>query len=184
MNFESAFLSLLLFLVRLDILEDQRFKLDVSPITPIYWVSDTEVFVNEKDRSFIYDIETRSVKEEAQRATNQIHGYVNGQLLICEWENVEIDSPEEFSTHLTQKKKGGDIILDVQLRPTLSVIECRDDIILKTVPPIKERMYEFKGDLYEVESYYQDMFSSNLKILLSKDGLGNYWVTKFFLKDY
>ena len=126
----------------------------------------------------MYDVEKREITKEFERDGNQVNGYVDGELLICEWENVEINTPEEFSTHLIQKNIDGKKKVDIELKPTLSVVECGSEIILKTVPPIKERMYGFKGDLYEAESYYQDMFSGNLKTLLSKDGLGNYWVTR------
>jgi hypothetical protein len=180
MNLEHFILQVIFLLVKVSVLKTDRFKLDFNPIAPVYWVSNTEVFINEENRSVLFDVVKREVMEVFERSDNQVHGYINGELMVCEWENIEIDSPEEFSTHLLQKRKD-EVVLDIELKPTTSVIECNDEIILKTVPPIEEKMYEFDDELVELEEYYEDMLSFDYKRLLSRDDLGNYWITEFKL---
>lgn len=179
MNFENILLQVLFFLVRLNILKSERYKLDINPISDVYWISNTEVFVNEEDRSFRYDVVDRQVVEEFERKENEVLGYIRGTGVVsCEWYNREIESPEEFSTHLLQKR-GNEVVLDIELRPTTSVIECRDEIILKTLPPIEEKYFEFSDELFELDDYIGDMLSPNYKRLLSRDSLGKYWITEF-----
>jgi hypothetical protein len=75
----------------------------------------------------------------------------------------------------------GENLLDIELKPTVEVVECRETPILKTVFPIKEKYYLFKDRLYEVKSYDEDLLSPTFKRLLLRDSLGNYWVTEFLI---
>jgi hypothetical protein len=178
---DGLIVSILFFLVRVNVLKTERFKLDIDPIAPVYWIDSKSVFVNEQSRSFIYDVVNREVVEEFVREENQLWGVCKEGVFVCGWSNREIDSTDEFSTHLRVDRKGGENVLDVELKPTVEVVECSDVPLLRTIFPIEERYFSFTDELYEVESYEIDVLSPNFKRLLSRDSLGNYWVTDFFI---
>ena len=176
---ESLIVSILFFLVKVNILEIDRFKLDINPISPVYWVDSESIFINEKEISYLYNVVNREVIEEYVRGENQLWGYDRGDLFTCFWENRDIDSPDEYSTHLRVERSDREVVFDIELRPTVVVVECGAGSLLRTVFPIEERYFSFEDELYEVESYDLDMLSPKFKRLLSRDSLGNYWVTEF-----
>jgi hypothetical protein len=176
---EELIVSILFFLVEINILKTERIKLDINPIAPVYWVDSESIFVNEQKRSYRYDVVNREVLDEYEREENQLWGYCKEGVFLCGWENRDISSPDEYSTHLRVDDSNGESILDVELKPTVEVVECSDIPLLKTIFPIEERYFSFKDELYEVESYEMDMLSPNLRRLLSRDSLGNYWITEF-----
>ncbi|MCD4811902.1 hypothetical protein K8R14_04915 [bacterium] len=179
MHLEQLILSLLFFLVKVDVLKTERYRLDIRPVAPVYWVSNEDILVNEGERGYLYSVVEREVVEEFEKEGNQILGYCDMDVLICEWENREMESPEEYSTHLIQEGSDGERVVDIELKPTVEVVECKEKIILRTVAPVEEKLFEFSDDLYEVEDYQEDMFSPNFRKLLSKDDLGSYWITEF-----
>lgn len=178
---EKVIISFLFFLVKAGVLKKEMVRLDIDPIAPVYWVDSESIFVNEQSKSYRYDVVNREVLDEYEREGNQLWGYCKEGVFVCGWSNREIDSPDEFSTHLKVDHRDGENILDVELRPTVEVVECRNDPFLKTVFPIEERYFSFSDELYEVGGYEIDMLSPNLKRLLSRDGLGSYWVTQFLI---
>jgi hypothetical protein len=178
---ERVIVSILFFLVRVNILQTERFKLDINPIAPVYWIDSGRIFVNEEKRAFIYDIVKREILEEYERKENQLWGMCSEGVFVCGWSNKEISSPEEFSSRLIVDHRDGENILDVELKPTVEVVECGGEPLLKTIFPIEEKYFSFTDELYEVDSYDEDLLSPNFKRLLSRDSLGNYWVTEFKL---
>jgi len=178
MSMEQLIAILFFFLVKLNILEVERFKLDINPVVPIYWIDDESVMVNENERAFKYDVIEREIVEEWDKENNQIWGYSKDSLFLCSWYNKEIDSPEEYSTRLLKENNQGEELLDIELRPTVEVIECKEDIILQTVAPIEEKVFSFTDDLYEIEEYGLDILSPNFKRLITRDDLSSYWITK------
>jgi hypothetical protein len=179
---ESLIVTILFFLVRVNVLKIERFKLDINPISPIYWVDSGSVLVNESEESFIFNIESREKMKRISRKGNILLGSDGENGYLCRWKNREIGSVDEFSTHLVIDSIDGKNLLDIELKPTLEVVECRGAPILKTVFPIKEKYYLFKDRLYEVKSYDEDLLSPTFKRLLLRDSLGNYWVWVFSLK--
>ena len=176
---DKLIVTVLFLLVKINILKTEKFKLDINPIAPVYWVDTESVFVNEDDRSYRYDVVNREILDTYEREGNELWGYCKEGVFLCGWENRDISSPDEFSTHLRVEGSDGDELFDVELKPTVEVIECRNDPLLKTIFPIEEKFFSFKDELYEVGSYEIDMLSPKFKRLLSKDSLGNYWVTEF-----
>lgn len=169
---------MLTFLIEINILKIERYKLDIDPIAFVYWIEDEEIFVNEIDRVYIYNIEEREIIDEYEKTENHLWGY-DKELLLCTWENVDIDSPDEFSTHLTIANKDNVEILNTQLHPTVEVVRCTNPPILKTVFPIEEKYYYFDDDLYELQTYEVNTLSPDFRKMLNMDDLGNYWITKF-----
>lgn len=176
---EGLIVTILFFLVKVNVLKTDRFKLDIDPIAPVYWVDNQNIFVNEQSKSYIYDVVKREVVEEYEREENQILGYEKETLFNCFWENRSIDSPDEYSTHLIVDKGSDVMLLDVELKPTVEVVECSKSPLLKTVFPIEEKYFVFDEELYGVENYQMDVLSSRFNRLLNRDGVGNYWVTEF-----
>ncbi len=177
---ESLIVTILFFLVKINLLDVEKYRLDIEPIAPVYWIDSERVFVNEKGKSFIYDVINRDIAEEYDREINEILGYDNG-LYRCFWENRERQTVDEYSTHLTVEKESEDIIYDIELKPTVEVVECSKRPILRTVFPIEERYYVFDKELFEVQEYNGDILSTDYKKMLSIDDLGNYWVTEFLI---
>lgn len=177
---ERFVVSILFFLVRVNVLETERFKLDINPIAPVYWVDKRNIFVNEESKSFLYDVVSREIVEEYPREGNQLWGVCSEGVFLCGWFNRDIESPDEFSSRL-RVESNGEEVLDVELKPTVEVVECGREPLLKTVFPIEEKFFSFTDELYEVGRYEVDMLSPNFKRLLSRDSLGNYWVTKFLI---
>jgi hypothetical protein len=174
---EKLVVTFLFFLVRLNILKTERFKLDVNPIAPIYWVDSKSIFVNEKEKSYLYDVNKREIVKEYRREENQLCGYENDSFLICNWKNRNIKSRDEYSTYL-EIGINGDEIINIELKPTVEVVECKTNPILKTVFPIEERYYIFKEDLYEIEKYRHDIVSPNLLKIIELNSQNEYWITK------
>jgi len=177
---ESLIVTVLFFLVKINLLDVERYRLDIQPIAPVYWVDSERVFVNEKEKSFVYDVVNREIVEEYDREGNEILGYEGG-LYRCYWENRERKTVDEYSTHLRVERDNGEVVYDIELKPTVEVVECSKRPILRTVFPIKEKYYVFDRELYEVEEYRRDILSSDYIKMLSVDDLGNYWVTKFLI---
>jgi hypothetical protein len=178
---EKFLVSILFFLVKVNILQTERFKLDINPVAPVYWVDSERIFVNEQEKAFLFDVITREIIDEYPREENQLWGVCKEGVFLCGWSNREIESPDEFSTRLRVDHRDGENILDVELKPTVEVVECSDIPLLKTIFPIEEKYFSFTDELYELESYEVDMLSPNFKRLLSRDSLGSYWVTEFKL---
>lgn len=176
---EKLIVSFLFFLVRLNILKTERFRLDINPIAPVYWVDGESIFVNEKKKSYLYDVVKRERVEEYERGENQLWGVCKQGVFLCGWSNREIESPDEYSTHLSVDREDGEKVIDVELKPTVEVVECSKSPSLKTIFPIEERYFSFEDELYEVGSYEMDLLSPNLKRVLSRDSMGSYWVTEF-----
>lgn len=176
---ESLIVKVLFLLVSFNVLQTERYKLDIEPISPVYWVDSERIFVNEDGRAYIYDVVRREVVEEYERRENQILGYEKGNLISCFWENRDISSPDEYSTHLWIERSNGEAFLDIELKPTVEVVECSSTPLLRTVFPIEEKYFVFKDELFEVESYEIDLLSPKFRRLLGRDRLGNYWVTQF-----
>jgi len=168
-------------LLKFNVLEITEFKLDIDPVVPIYWISNEEIFVNENDRAYIYNVENREIVDKYEKEENKIYGYENNKIFICKTENKVRNSIEEYSTHLTKLDTNGEILLDIELKPTLEAIECRDRIILKTIFPIEEKFYVFEKDLYELSTYKQNLLSKNLKYTLFQDTLGQYKILEINL---
>jgi hypothetical protein len=179
---ERLIITFLFFLVRLNILKTERYKLDINPIAPVYWVDGESIFVNEKEKSFLNDVVKRKKVEEYEREVNQLWGVCKEGVFLCGWSNREINSPDEFSTRLKVDEEEGGNVLDVELKPTVEVVECKKSPLLKTIFPIEERYFSFEDELYEVGSYEMDLLSPNFKRLLSRDSVGSYWVTEFRIK--
>ncbi len=177
---ESLIVTFLFFLVKMDILDVERYRLDIQPIAPVYWIDDDSVFVNEQSKSYLYDVVNREIVEGYGRDVNEILGYDDG-LYRCFWENRERNNVDEYSSHLRVEKDKGEVIYDIELKPTLEVVECSKRPVLRTVFPIKEKYFVFDRELYEVEEYHRDILSSDYKKMLRVDDLGNYWVTKLFI---
>lgn len=177
---ESLILTVLFFLVKINLLDVEKYRLDIQPIAPVYWIDSERVFVNEQESSFIYNVVNREVIKEYDREINEILGYEDG-VYRCYWENRERKSVDEYSTHLRVEKENGEIVYDIELKPTVEVVECSNRPILRTVFPIQEKYYVFDDELYEVEEYNSDMLSNDYMKMLSVDDLGSYWVTQFFI---
>lgn len=177
---ESLIVSILFFLVKINLLDVEKYRLDIQPIAPVYWVDSERVFVNEVDRSFVYDVVNREIVEEYDRELNEILGYDDG-LYRCFWENRERKTVDEYSTHLTVEKENGEVVYDIELKPTIEVVECSKRPILRTIFPIEEKYFVYDRELYEVEEYNRDMLSNDYMKMLSIDDLGNYWVTEFLI---
>jgi hypothetical protein len=177
---KELIVSILFLLSKFNILKTDKFKLDFEPTAPIYWVNREQIFINERNRAFLYDVVKREIIEEYEKSENQLFGIYKGDLFICGWSNREIDSPDEFSTHLTIKEREEEIV-DVELKPTIEVIKCGKNPILKTIFPIRERLFSFKDGLYEIDDYKRERLSPNLKRVVDRDSLGNYWIITFGL---
>jgi hypothetical protein len=177
---ESLILTVLFFLVKINLLDVEKYRLDIQPIAPVYWIDSERVFVNEQESSFIYDVVNREVIKEYDREINEILGYEDGVYRYY-WENRERKNVDEYSTHLTVAKENGEVVYDIELKPTVEVVECSNRPILRTVFPIQEKYYVFDDELYEVEEYNSDMLSNDYMKMLSVDDLGSYWVTQFFI---
>jgi hypothetical protein len=178
MNIEKIILYIIALLIKVKVIEIDSFKLNIKPTSPVYWINNQEILVNEKDKSYVYDIKQREKQKEFKKKSNQVVGYKDDKYLICEWENRSIDSSEQFSTHLKQTTEDGKILQDLELKPTLEVIECREEIILRTVYPLEEKFYFFDSDLFEIEEYKENILSPNLTHWLSTDDFNNYWINK------
>ena len=176
---ERLIITFLFLLVKLNIVKMEKFRLDINPITPIYWVDSQNILVNEKDNVYLFDIENRNITEKHNKKENEVWGYENGKFIICEYKNRDIKSKEEYSTHLTIHLIDGENILDVELRPTVEVVECRKTPILKTVFPIEEKFFSFNKKLYEVSSYEVDLLSPNFLSIIQISIGNKYWITKF-----
>jgi hypothetical protein len=177
---QELIVSILFLLARLNILKTDRFKLDFEPMAPIYWVNKEQIFINERNRALLYDVVERKIVEEYEKSENQLFGIYKNDLFICGWSNREINSPDEFSTHLTIKENEEEIA-DIELKPTVEVIECSKNPILKTTPPIEEKLFSFKDGLYEIDEYKTEKLSPNFKRVIDRDSLGNYWIISFSL---
>ena len=166
-------------LLKLNVLQITEFQVDITPVTPVYWISNTEIFVNERDRAYIYDVEDREIIKEYEKESGEVYGYQKNEIFICKTENRTRNSIEEYSTHLTKLNLNNEILLDIELKPTLEVLECKDQIILKTIFPIEENFYTFIDDLYPLEEYRQDILSPKLRYLLEVDNFGEYKIKKY-----
>jgi hypothetical protein len=169
-------------LLRSGILVIEEFRLDIDPVTPIYWINNKEIFVNEENQSFIYDVNDRKIKNSYQKTKNEIYGYDHGEVYICTVEIKDRNSTEEYSTHLRRINLDSDILLDIELKPTLEVLECREDTILKTIFPIEKKFYIFSDNLYELDEYKENFFSPNLKYFIDTNDLGNYVIKSFSIR--
>ena len=176
---EELIVTVLFFLVKINILKTEEFRLDINPVTPVYWVNNRDIFVNEKEKTYIYDVKNRDIVKQFEKKEIEVWGYENDKFLVCVCKNRNIQSKEEYSTHLKVNSRNGDNILDVELPPTVEIIECRSNPILKTVFPIEEKFFVFKDDLYEVKSFNQDRLSKWFNSMFVVDDLGNYWLTEF-----
>ena len=161
-------------LLQSEILVIEEFKIDIDPITPVYWINNNEILVNEYEESYVYNIIDRESKELFIKGVNEIYGYDNGEIYICKTETKDRNTIDDYSTHLSKTDLDGNLLLDIELKPTLEVLECRDNVILKTVFPIEEKFYVFSNDLYELKEYEEAEFSPNLRNFLYIDALGNY----------
>lgn len=166
-------------LLRFNILEINEINLDINPIVPVYWINSKEIFVNEEDKAYVFNIEGREIKEEFPKDDNQVLGYEDETVFICEWENKTRDSIEEYSTRLVQSTFEDGELLNIELKTTLEVIDCREEITLKTVPPIEEKIFLFVNDLYEIGRYKEHSLSPNLKYLIQENELGNIRIIEF-----
>jgi hypothetical protein len=175
----NIILTLLLFLVKINILHTESFRLDTKPIAPIYWIDKTKIFVNEDNRSYIFDTKNREIIKEYNREENQLFGMKKGKLYLCEWENREISSIDQYSTHLKIKEFAGRDILDIELKPTLEVVKFGTNPILKTVFPIEEKFFIFNKDLYELDKYNINTLSPNLKSFIRIDNFDQHWIEEF-----
>lgn len=72
---ESLIVTILFFLVKINILDLERYRLDIQPIAPVYWIDSDTVFVNEEKIAVIYDVTNREIVEEYDREGNEILGY-------------------------------------------------------------------------------------------------------------
>lgn len=164
------------------ILVIEDFKLDIDPITPIYWINNNQIFVNEESRAFIYDIKNREIINEYEKNNLEVWGFNNDKIFICNAENKVRETIEDYSTHLTKSDLDENILLDIELKPTLEVVECREDIILKTVFPIEEQYFIFTKDLYELTEYKDISLSPNLRYSINVDNLEKYQVKIFSIR--
>jgi hypothetical protein len=177
---KELIVSILFLLAKFNILKTDRFKLDFEPMAPIYWVNGEQIFINERNRALLYDVVEREIVEEYEKSENQLFGMYRDNLFICGWSNKEINSPDEFSTHLIIKENEEEIV-DVELKPTVEVVECSKNPILRTIFPIEEKLFSFKDGLYEIDEHKTRKLSPNLKRVIDRDSLGNYWIISFNL---
>jgi hypothetical protein len=175
--------TLLLLLVEFNIIEVQKFKLDIDPVAPIYWVDENSIFVNGEEKAFVFDVSKREIVSEYNKKENEIVGIEDSSIFICKWENRKINSPDEYSTHLEKKDAKGDVILDIELKPTLEVLECRENILLRTVYPIEEKLFVFREQLYQVKKYRENMWAPKFRYLIRRDSLGKYEILQFRLSQ-
>jgi hypothetical protein len=177
--------AIILFLLSNNILVVERYKIeDVKPIAPIYWISKDSILVNEIDRALIYNTKNRKIVEIWEKDSNQIYGQSKDKdIIICQWENRTRNSIEEYSTHLQKSSLNGDEILNIELKPTVEVLVCQERILLKTIPPIEEKFFEFTNDLYEIDNYKNIVdikrISPDLRSFIRTDTLNNIWILKF-----
>lgn len=171
----KLFFNIFALLLRLNIIVIDSYQLHLDMQYPILWIDDNNIIVNSTRKSYLYNIIEREEVEKYERKENQVFGY-DEEVVYCEWRNREINSIDEYSTHLVKKNITGDVLLDIEFKPTVYVLECGKKIILKTVPPIEERYYLFSDKLYEIDNYSPKMISSNHKYFFTLDNFNNYWI--------
>jgi hypothetical protein len=178
---EELIIYILFLLVRVKVLKTDELLLNIDPVAPIYWVDKDEIFVNEKSRSYIYDVSDREIKKTYEKSENELWGIDKGATYLCIWENREINSADEFSTHLIVKNEDGNKIINTELKPTVEVWECGKSPVLKTVYPLEEKYFIFTNQLYELESPYesQSIYKGNKVII--QDKMNRYWLIEFKL---
>jgi hypothetical protein len=167
--------------LRVHLIEIDSFKLNIEPVSFPSWIAENKLIINEENKAYIYNVESREKEKEFKKESNQLLGYKDNKYIICEWEHRIINSLEEYSTHFIQKLDNGEIIKDLEFKPTLEVVECKENIIFKTIYPLEEKFYLFDQELFEIEEYTSRSTSSNLKYWISIDDFNNYWINKITL---
>lgn len=170
--------TVLLFFVEINLLDVESYKLDIEPITPVYWINKEEIFVNELEEAYIFNTKSRSIVNKYEKGGNEILGYEDGELYTCRWSNREIHSLEEYSTLLEIKIEGSEN-KKIEIKPTVEPIDCREEIIMRTVFPLEENFYLFKDNLYQIGKYKQDFLSPNLLSFIKRSALGQYYINSF-----
>jgi hypothetical protein len=170
--------TILFFLVEINLLGVESYKLDIEPVAPVYWISKEEIFVNELERAYIFNTQERIVTNEYEKEENQVLGYEYGKLYACEWSNREITSPEEYST-LLKFKEGDQEYRRVGIRPTVEVVVCREEIVLRTVFPLEEKMFVFKEELSEIKRLEEGYISPTFTSFYVGGSLGEYYINRF-----
>jgi hypothetical protein len=173
---QEIFISLLFLLSRWNILgTTSHMVVDSQNAQAIFWLDDENILVNQYTRYFKYNVLSREVYEFDEKEESMLFG----KNYICGWFNKEIRSEDEYSTRLTKDDYSGTRILDIELKPTLEVIECEENIVLRTLPPIAEDIFIQKDELFPIRRYMPRVLSPNLNKLLLQDDFGNYWITEF-----
>jgi hypothetical protein len=138
------------------------------------------LYILKDDRVLQWDMDSRKVVSSEQVEKESILTSSNGKLLICFWENFEIDSPDEFSTVIYQREYQGEE-KEIWVRRTVKPIECFADriVAMNAFPTLEERYYEVdpsSGEFVEIDhvKMTSDVGTGSAQV----DSEGGIWVTR------
>ena len=127
--------------------------------------------------SYIYFIEDKSIQVfnpvkrhfllPLNKPINSTISFKEDSILICEWENFEINSPEEFSTRiLIYERRKEECIKELEFHQTVKPINCSLNILLleTSLPQLEKKYFEYN---FEKESLVEINNDERLKVISS-----------------
>ena len=127
-------------------------------IQDIFFNEEYIYFITE-DSINIFNSEKRSFSEQIEKPINSSISISKNGLLICTWENFEIDDPEEYSTKITIYKYGEERDAETfEFHETLKTSNCSENILLleTSLPQLEKKYFKYDIDKEKFEEYEND----------------------------
>lgn len=160
-------------------------------IEDIYFEDQYILFI-EKNFIKIYNPEKRTFLTPLLKPSDSVIGFADEKILICEWKNFKINSPEEYSTeiyiYIKGERKNKKVL---KFHETIKPITCSLNILsLETsMPQLEKKAFEYSFEsekLKEIPVFQQHITSfwtNSIHTITVRKDIGNIvWIYRKVLK--